>query len=245
MWHKTKIYGVLLFLAPMTVDVGSPENDAVTSIRLGGGVGSYAIVTRGCDGQILTKRMEQFQDVGMEVNHRFARNSGGSTVHVGVRGGHLADHRRFQANQYDPGEAGTRYINPYIAMDEREIGLGIGVLFAQRRLYSNEDPKAKRYATGHLRIGSTSTKYFSMSVLENVPLYSGGGFLDAGFGFRASPWADVWVGGSFGGTYDSPGMLFKLNLRPHRRWSIGTNIRYGALDGENGVGFVLGHDIVY
>jgi hypothetical protein len=132
-------------------------------------------------------------------------------------------------------------------LEERGFSLGVGVLFADRHLYESTEREPKEYPTGHLRIGSRSKRYFSLGVLESVPLYSGGGFFDAGWGFRPAPWADVWLGGSFGGPYDSPGMLVKLNLRPMRHWSVGANLRRGTVDGstEHGIGLVIGYDIVY
>ena len=238
MLRQARILGAFLFLAPIAVGMDERPDSSMTTFRVAGGIGSYAVITRDCSGNAISIDQEQFKDIGAELNHQFRPGaSTGASFHVGVRGGYLEDHREFRENYVDEPTSGQYYVNPYAAIEGGVVGFGAGMLFSNKQLYN---PEKDRFPTGHLRIGRLSKIYFSTEVLENLPLYSGGGFVNVGLGSQALPKFGWWFGLSAGGPYDSGGFLAKLNIRPTSNWQIDANLRFGFAEGASEAGIGMG-----
>ena len=231
---------------PMAVGVHLPHERGkdVTSVNLSGGIGSYMVIFRNCDGTATSEHREEFVDVGGAISHRF-----GEGVELGLRGGYLNDHRvSLPVPVYGGGSdnlgQGVYYVNPHIAFEDEGIGAGIGVLLTDHSLYSGsfyEDNGKSAYPTAHLRVGNENKAYFATSLFENVPLYSGGGYFDIGVGVTHVPnKLGVFAGLSVGGPYDSGGLIVKTKFRPDPSFSMNANVRLGAAEGNTEYGLGLG-----
>lgn len=86
------------------------------------------------------------------------------------------------------------FVNPYIAGEWKYFGLGLGIGIGRdtRRWWGN--PVLLKFPTAHLRIGPKDIFYFSAHLLEDYPLYSGGGIIRVGFGTKLHPKTRLWVG---------------------------------------------------
>ena len=222
-----------------------------TTIRLGGGAGSYMTFVRDCDHRKIASARHGFGDVAAEVSHRF---EGG--VETGIRGGYVDNGFAFQEPSEDvyPVPVGEErevyYVNPYIGPETRHFGLGVGVIWASDPLIRAPeedfhgqvilDAGQEYYPSGHLRIGPRSA-HFSLRVLEGFPVCSGGGIVDMGVGWRTIR-VRGFAGMSVGGVYDGAGLLLNLSFDTSDRLEIGTNLRLGISEGdaEYGGGLVLG-----
>jgi len=82
-----------VFLAPIAVQVDPERRDSsVTNLEIAGGVGTYAYITRGCEGQVLEKHKIPFEDFGAGIDHKFY----GTPLRLGVR--------YFEAHEKDLGQ---------------------------------------------------------------------------------------------------------------------------------------------
>ena len=226
-----------LFILPLVVGAQVGENDSsVTNIKVGGGAGSYAYVTRGCEGQVINKKTIPFRDIGFSFDHKFR-----FPVRVGLRGGQIWD-----KNVYPPDETITNlYLNPHVSLEFKSFGIGAGVCSAQKELSANKSGSETTLPSWHLRLGSRKL-YFSIHMLENVPIYSGGGFVNLGFGGRAGRNASCWFGVSSPRPYDALGFLAKTNFKLQGNWHLDLAGRLGTSEGisESAVSLGLNYRFV-
>jgi len=231
--RKLKYLG-FLFLLPLVVGVQVGKNDSTeTNIKVAGGAGSYAYITRGCEGQVLTKDKVPFKDFGFSLDHKFR-----FPVRVGLRGGNI-----WERNRYYPDKRITNsYLNPNLSFEWRRFGIGAGPFFAQKDLPTREGGKLRRNSLSwHLRLGSPKL-YFSIHMLESVPLYSGGGYINLGLG-GASRKVSYWFGLGIRGPYDTEGFLIKTNFKLKENWYLDLAGRLGQSEGvsESAVSFGLNY----
>ena len=205
-------------LAPLVVDVpGSSRDSSVTTFMIAAGGGSYAEVTRGCQGEVLTADQRRFRDMGFGVNHQVKK-----PLEVGVRATVL---RRMSG--YDDGSV---LWNPYVALEGGKVGFGLGYVSNSDRPYTNEFDIWP--VSGHLRIGSPERFYFSIHALEDVPLVSGGGAVRSGFGFRPIRSVDAWIGMGTPLPYDKPGVLAKTTIHVNSMLDVNATGRLGSSEGR-------------
>ena len=264
---ERSVWAVAFLVAPMAVGVRvpgdtldafvDPTSQSGTTFRVAAGGGQYMSFTRDCDGNVITSNTHDFRDVGAEINHRFD-----NPVELGVKGGYADDGRLFAQpgqtglfNLRDWEEMGVYYLNPYFATEFDKFGIGIGVIGATGSLNTSleeEDHIGNQlygetgthyYPTGHLRFGRRESTHFSMSILEGLPIYSGGGTFEFGLGTRPAPSVGMWFGPTFGGVYDGAGFLLKLSIDASRAFEIQPNVRWGFSEGsmEYGFGVSLGY----
>ena len=245
--------GVLVLL-PVAVGVQKERSDSLfTDLTFGAGAGSYAgrYYTRhyspgsGCDGgggwQYREHRKKVgFQDAGFGIDHQLTRK-----FRLGFRTGYISDKRaKYVGDEYGSFrlESKTSWIfNPYFSLEGAGGGLGMGPLLATKGLYypssKPEDyPKhkyiAKALLSYHIRLGSPKVLYASLSKLENVPLISGGGYLNYGLGTEAIPRVSLWVGGSGSKPFDEESLLLKVGVKLTPNWSLHSVYRSGSTRGE-------------
>lgn len=181
-----------------------------------------------------------FQDAGFEVDHQMAKN-----FKLGFRTGYISDKRvKYLGDDYNSVtlEPQTSWIfNPYFSLEGKGIGFGLGPLYASEGIYypsSNAEDYAKHkfiskaLLSYHVRLGSLKAVYASLSHLENIPLISGGGYLNYGIGTEAIPRISLWVGGSSGKPFDKGAWLFKAGARLTPHWSIHSVYRSGETRGD-------------
>jgi hypothetical protein len=247
------ICGVLVIM-PVVVGVPKDRPDSLsTDLTFGAGAGSYAgrYYTRhyspgsGCDGggyQYVEHRKKiGYQDAGFGIDHQIAKN-----LRLGLRTGYVKDKRvAYFDDNYDSFrlESKTSWIfNPYFSLEWGAAGLGIGPLFATKGLYYPSDKPeeyakhkyiAKTLASYHVRLGNPKTICASLSHLENVPLISGGGYVNYGLGTEAIPRVSLWIGGSSSKPFDEESLLLKVGVKLTPNWSVHSVYRAGETTGDD------------
>ncbi|HEX7076798.1 MAG TPA: hypothetical protein VF363_00060 [Candidatus Eisenbacteria bacterium] len=204
----------LAVVTPLAVDVEPNRPDSsVTSFTASLGTGAYADVTRGCQGEVLSKYQRNFGDAGFAASHRFA-----GPFEVGARTIVIRHAPEYEKN--------TWVWNPNASLEWRRFGVGLGYL-PGRGDYEDRD-FALWPVSGHIRIGPTDKLYFSIHALEDVPVASGGGLVRMGFGTRVSRAMDGWVGVSTPGPYDRLGLALKSSYHLNRNLDLNVGGRLGA-----------------
>lgn len=231
----------LLIVTPLVIGVQTTSRDtSETSLRLAGGAGSYAFISRGCEGEVLQKQKASFADAGFSLEHKFK-----APVKLGLRGGYISEDQLWYDHTLPPPTNAHRtnfYLNPDFSFESEKFGFGVGPFFADKNLYSREAQNwGKILPSAHVRLGS-SRLYLSANLMENLPLYSGGGYLDFGVGASVKP-ASFWVGLNPEGPFDSWGLVIKTDFRFHPNWSVGLNGRLGTAEGisESAISLGLGY----
>ena len=206
-------------LAPLVVDMpGADPDSSVTTFMVAAGAGSYADVSRGCEGQVLSADHRRFRDLGFGANHRVA-----GPLEVGVRGTVL---------QRMPGyEDGTVLWNPNASLEWRRFGFGFGYVSNANRPYAEDFDIWP--VSGHLRGGSLAGTYFSMNVLEDAPMVSGGSPIRMGLGFSPSRSVGLWLGWSGFVPYDKPGFLAKTTIHVNSVLDLNATGRLGGSEGKS------------
>lgn len=204
-------------LAPLVVDMQRTDPDsAVTSFMVAAGGGTWADVTRGCNGVVRAEE-EPYRDMGFGVNHRFGR-----PLEVGLRATVL---RRMSGYK-----DGSVLWNPNFSVEGRATGFGLGYVSDTQAGYpENEDLSP---VSGHLRFGSLAKTYFSLHVSEDVPLISGGGVTRLGVGFHPGRAGGVWVGIGTPAPYDKPGLAVKTTIHVNPMLDFNASGRLGSSEGK-------------
>ncbi len=226
--YRSKLCVAGLMLAPLVADVESGGRDSSEfRLTLAGGGGSYAAVSRGCGGGVLVEDLLPFSDVGVSIE----RASGPAVF--GLRGSFI-----HTSDGPDPVE--NALLNLYASFEGRRVGIGTGIVATRKGLPRRDDNRVRSPVSAHVRFGNPAKLYLSASVFENLPLYSGGGYLDTGFGGRPHRRLNLWVGVSGGGPYDAGGVLMKSSLTLSRDLDLGLRARFGSSEGVSENAFSIG-----
>lgn len=222
-----------LFLLPLVIGAPVAEKDSSeTNIKLSGGAGSYAYIHRGCEGEVTSKENAPFKDAGFSIDHKFK-----GPVKIGLRSGYIFEKQLWYDHCFPAPTSKHRkniYVNPHFAFEGESFGIGFGPFFAQKSLWGSEQQEwGKNLPSAHIRIGNRKL-YFSANLLENVPLYSGGGYVNFGLGFRRNVsfwWIGLGGGLPLSGPYDAWGLVAKSNLRLNSNWHLDLAGRLGVSEG--------------
>jgi hypothetical protein len=219
----------LFVVTPLVIGVQTTYRDSSeTSLRIAGGAGSYAHISRGCEGKVLNKEKVPFKDAGFSLEHKF-----NAPVKLGLRGGYISENQIWYSHSFPQPDNRHRtnfYLNPNFSFESEKFGIGAGPFFADKDLYSREGQDwGNILPSAHVRLGAEKL-YLSANLMENVPLYSGGGYFDFGVGTSIKSFS-LWVGVNPEGPYDSWGALLKTDFRFHKNWNLGLNGRLGAAEG--------------
>jgi len=84
----------------------------------------------------------------------------------------------------------------------------------------------------HLRLGSPKYIYASVSHLENIPLISGGGYLNYGAGTEAIPNLSLWLGSSGKKPFQKASFLVKAGVKLSGNWSLHSSYHSGESNGR-------------
>ena len=76
---------LLLGALPLQVDL-APQDSSETAIQFYGGLGRYALINRGCDGQVLSKHAMPFEELSAGIEHKLS-----PPLRVGVRSSYIFD----------------------------------------------------------------------------------------------------------------------------------------------------------
>ena len=228
-------------MLPFVVGVqGNNKDSTVTNIKLAVGTGSYAYITRGCEGQVISKNKVPFKDLGFSLDHKFK-----FPVRVGLKGGNIWERYSLEEVNLQSGTATNFYINPDISLEWKWFGIGAGLFSAEKDLYWRDMGLARNLPSGHLRLGSPQL-YLSAHLMESVPLYSGGGYLNFGLGGQASRRVSYWLGIGVTGPYDNGGFLIKTNIQVKGNWHLDLAGRLGQSQGisENALSFGINYRFI-
>lgn len=232
--------GALSVMAPIAVEIPAAfdtvgTHGSETRLRVAGGAGSYAFIARGCEGQVIDHVPVDFRDASLAMEHRFP----GQGFVVGVRGGVIEDRIGASGSRVFPEvpegrTVTTRYVNPHIAMEALDTGIGIGWV-AHDGEFITTGESARTHGShpvndvsGHLRIGRLDRRYWLVQWMESEPLYSGGGYFTVTLGGRLpNSGLELRGGLAAGGPYEGSGLTLRGN------YPIGDGLRI-SLSGRGG-----------
>lgn len=194
---KLSIMG-LVILPYLVAFSPNPSDSSWTSVEVGVGTGSYADVSRDCNGNVLGVTNVPFREGGASVDHYF------SGARIGAKAGvaNISEDRSYEGDISSP-EHTVMYFNPNIGLNTKYFGLDVGLVTFDHELpkFSSDMRLVPSYA---LRIGSLGGLFLSTGLCDNLPLMSGGGLFDLGLGFNlGSPHSLLWVGAGGGPYYAS------------------------------------------
>ena len=230
--------GALILALPVGVEIpalrdSTGSGSGSTRLELAGGAGYYALIARDCEGVPYDHLPVRYHEAGGSITLHLA-----GALHVGLRGGIVSDEvgTGYYASSLEPGTRDNAYVNPNASLEWRYFGIGGGWVHSRREFPLSGSDVADIVASGHMRIGPAG-HYLSMGLMENVPLYSAGGYFDLGLGFRPSSGLDAWAGISAGGPFDATGAALKADWWVTRRMSVDLRARLGYSGGQyqNGV----------
>ena len=224
---------------------------AVLLVEVAGGGGQFAIVNRGCEGQVLRITHNQLRSGALVVEHRLPED-----FVIGVRAGSVQTTLNTSTETHGPAPTNAdpgpprlrytnRYLNPYLGYEGRRAGLGVGVMMADQpfdadlSLVTIEDPLPgvharnlfrEKSATWHVRLGGDRRRV-TLRWMEDVPLESEGHF-SVDLGFRSSRQLETGIFVGLAGPYD--GTMFGLRGRVWLTPGAALQIKASTAGGENG-----------
>lgn len=226
-WRKLRLG---LAILPLAIAIPVPNDSSYTHVRAMGGAGQYRYLVTNCaSGALERDSREEYKDVGIEFEHQFRNRIG-----IGIRGGYVDDTVNFvEVGAPDGSNGSFSYINPYISYNHRWFGVGVGPFMASKDVLFLEDANgtaSDRSSTApaiSLRLLRLDKFYLTGDLFTGVPVYSGGGYLSLGAGFRPVSRLGLWIGLSSSGPYDETGLLLQSETQVADRWFLGINGRYG------------------
>jgi hypothetical protein len=255
-----KLCSVLMVL-PLVMGVQKQKSDSLyTDLTIGAGGGSYGntFYTRvytpgsgtGCDGggggdYTYYEHREKigYRDGGLGIETTVSKK-----VKLGLRAGYIQDTRvEVFESDYRTDTKTSYYLNPHLSFEWNYFGFGGGPVVALNDgLYYpsfNEDLYEKYNFNGengtktllpsfHVRLGNPQYLYASISHLENIPLISGGGYLNYGIGTEAIPYIFLWAGYGDKKPFEQGSFLFKGGLKLSRSLSLNFAYRSGKSMGN-------------
>lgn len=192
-----------------------PIGDPVYTAEFAVGSGSFAEVSRDCNGNVLSVKDHPYTELGGKVAVQV------SAVKVGVAAGKsntLLGHVEYsgsgyvQMMEYPTGKVQStlEYVTPSLGFETEPVGMELGVLCAinGQNLGWPGAEDSKQSFSGSVRFGKKDRFHFTAGYCQNMPLISGGGLMDAGFSFPVSrTGSSFWLG--LGG-YPYDGLLFSF-----------------------------------
>lgn len=230
MRREVTYLSVVAVAAPLAVS--APQQHA-TEITITGGSGSYAVVTRGCEG-VISKYRVDYDNAAADVSHKFP-----SAFRIGARAGTLdlggISDATGNVNPYLSSSDATRYVNPYLSLDWTGFSIGAGWLHGDGPIPENGDGNNDTSVSGHIRIGKAK-KYFALSYFEDVPLATAG-YATAGFGGGGRKF-HMWLGTGVI-PYDHFGFVGRFDYRLAGGLSLGVTGRLGGSESISENAFAL------
>jgi len=244
-----------LMVLPLVMGVQKHHSDSsYTDLTIGAGGGSYSntFYTRtytptsgtGCDGSTTSGGYWTYHENREKISYKDAgiglETTTSKKTKIGIRLGYIKDTRIEVSNESYTSKAKTSYIiNPHFSFEFKGIGFGAGFFLATQGLYYpsfKKDSYNDNYFTGndrskeilpsfHLRLGNPKYLYASVSHLENIPVLSGGGYLNYGVGTEAIPHVSLWAGYSDKKPFEKGSFLLKGGLKLSNSLSLNFTYR--------------------
>jgi len=248
---KPKINHLLCSLFMAALPIGftpAPDDSTETNLQLWGGAGQYALISRGCDNEVLEKQRIPFQEVSASLDYKTA-----SPVRVGIRGSYIRSKRKLgesiydaQAKMYHTQLIATDIfaVNPFINLEGEKFTFGAGYLWANNHLDTG-NASGKQFPSIYMRIGNflplfvdqnrsiftenLYSYYVDFSFLHTAPLLSDG-YLKMGVGFNMDPNVEWWLGWGWL-PQDKFGFIARANIRLRQHLYFGALARIGSSEG--------------
>jgi hypothetical protein len=241
-------FAVILVL-PVGIYRDNPDS---TSLVVSGsiGAGRYASVLRDCSGPVYAVGND-YSDVALKAQLAVPPRRNSPVVFGFAWGRWEAPKHRYPISVYDydngnsyfpsePQRVRFSYINPSFSVEAKNIGMGMGYISGDRpQNLSGESDENVNDFTWHLRFGDPRRFYFLMSINENMPLVSGGGYFDFGVGVGNRKNANLFLGFS-SGLYDSPGFVSQFQWPMDNHLYLTGALRYGSVSGISETGYSIG-----
>jgi hypothetical protein len=195
----------------------------------------------------------EFKELGVVVDHGFDRR-----IHAGIRGGYVWETNTLVSG-YDTTLTDVSrdrdfvHVDPYVAVDWKWVGLGVGGVFASKKLPDggpedypvNDDGDAQ--FSGHLRVGPLTSVYGNLSFWEGVPLLTSG-HATLGIGARPIRPLELYAGYTGDGPYQNDQWLGRITVDANPNWSFYLNMRFprdwNGLGDEYGTSMGAAHRVL-
>jgi hypothetical protein len=238
--RASRLLIVIFFYGSVVGFTGKEKNTEKTWIDFLAGFGSFTQVIRDCSGNVIHHDDYPFFDGAISVRHTF-----GYGAITGKIGGFTA--QKSTHNLDSLSSRNLNYSSVYggvaLGLNTPFLGLDLGILYFNNiHSYYMLIEDSHFQPMGRLRLGFEDAWYFSVSIMDNDPLFSGGGMFDMGLGFRiAQSESSIWFGLG-GGPYADTQFILKTEIVP-KEWKtkllFSGNIGFGD-DGSTEYGVSLG-----
>lgn len=252
---RMNMVALMTFAAALPVSVEIPSSDSTgaggeTRLGVTGSIGRYALIDRGCEGQVLDTHPHEYGEAGLEAVHLFDNGFG-----VGVRAGAVREKvtERTTATDYSqyPYRDTTHvttydwensWVNPSVSYEGDDAGVGIGMVTARQPFMHNTESGLRTLPSFHVRLGPLDRSHLRIAFMESMPLYSGGGYSDIGVGSHVHRNWDIYAGISTG-PFDGLGVALRTEYRalPNLAVSARTRLGYSGGEAQNGVALGLSY----
>lgn len=235
--HRFRIILILILYPNIVCFTPESSDSSNTVIDFMLGLGKYSNVTYDCSGHATSIRDYSYIDYGASISHNI------DELKFGLRGGGFSvdgpgEHYYMPVYPYESvgtGEQSVQYVNPFIAFDHKYVELSLGLVFLtdypwQENIRDRLINEGTIQLSWLLRIGNQRAFHFSSQYLSNVPIFSGGGMFDMGFGFgRRDSRTLTWFGFS-GGPFQNIGLGLKQNIQLSKNFDILIKGRIGQIE---------------
>jgi len=235
--HRFRIILILILYPNIVCFTPESSDSSSTVIDFMLGLGKYSNVTYNCKGQVSSISNYSYTDYGGSISHNI------NMFKFGLRGGgySISGSDQYYNNYFYPDDSFTsgsnsvQYVNPFIAFEDKYAELSLGLLFSTENflgnnLHSRMNIERKILPTGRLRLGNIQGFHFSTQLLSNVPIFSGGGVFDMGFGFGSNKSRTLtWLGLSWL-PYQNAGLAFKQTIDVSENFDILIKGRIGQIE---------------
>ncbi len=153
--------------------VDSRPHEHETRLNAGLSGGQFAIIRRGCNGEVVDVAKHRLQSGALEVEHVFPND-----LVIGVRGGNVSTRAGSFTDEYfvpEPPHAwiDNAYVNPYLGVDDRHVSFALGYLRAEHPFPRGENRPLEVPMTGHV-LWREPKAWAGVRFMEDLPLESKG-----------------------------------------------------------------------
>ena len=224
---------------PIGIYQGNPDS---TNLSIGayGGAGRFAAFVQGCNGETRTTA-NNFSEYGGAAYLAIPPGKNSPLV-VGLRGGHFSSNLQLASisNYTERAEYTFDYLNPSVSLEFSRFGIGVGYVSENVPIHFGGNIETGPRFSSHLRVNIYRGGYFLSSFNEDMPLVSGGGSFNLGFGIPAGK---VFLfNGLSAGQYHNAGVLHQGRIRLSRGVLFDASFRWGwtrgIFEGGGAVGLV-------
>jgi len=237
---KIRVQKVFLicFIGILPLQITIPPQDSTeTNWQIAGGMGQYAHIIRGCEGNVIEKEKIPFAEIGASVDHKTK-----SPIRYGLCFNYIATKEgREVRDYYDEyygyysGYSGSNQslgiftANPFVNAEWKYFALGAGYVVSNGLRFEAGDDPEHHFPSAYLRIGNARLVYLDASIFHTIPLYSGGLFR-MGLGVHPTPKFSYWIG-ICGVPYDKTSALIKTDFIIQPNLTMNTLVRIGRSEG--------------